>query len=222
MPARKVAALYVDEKGIYSNLPHVEVWGLSKDARNYSGPYPIVAHPPCQRWGNLWMGSPKRGSKRHRKGDDGGCFESVLEKVRTYGGIIEHPRNSSAWEWFGIKKPYHLGGWMLADTHGGWTCCVEQCNYGHLAAKPTWLYAYNVETPKLKWGLGHRTKLISSLGYGNSSGILFDESEIGKRTWKDMSTKQREKTPVEFRDLLISIAQTAGTVQRPQTLFPIS
>ena len=223
MSERKIAALYVDEKGVYSGLPHVEVWGVSKDARNYNGPYPIVAHPPCKRWGSFWMGSPRKGCPRLKKGDDDGCFESVLGQVRKFGGIIEHPRNSAAWEWFGINKPHYMGGWIVADTHGGFTCCVDQSRYGHKAPKATWLYAYNVEIPNLKWGLGYAEKRISNLDVDKSSMELFDRKIYRNKTYKDMyiSKKERYTTPPEFRDLLISIAQSAGTVQRPQTLFHI-
>ncbi len=41
-----VAALYVDPKGVYANLPGVEVWDEEPDARLYDGPHPVVVHPP--------------------------------------------------------------------------------------------------------------------------------------------------------------------------------
>ena len=220
---RKIAALFVDEKGIYSNLPHVEAWGVNKDARKYNGPYPVVAHPPCERWGSFWRGSIRRGTPNHKLGDDDGCFESALDSVRKYGGVIEHPRNSKAWQWFGIKKPNYKGGWVVADTYGGFTCCVEQCHYGHLAAKPTWLYAYNVKLPNLIWGHGYVERIVSSAGKGYQAMQLFDDNEeLYKRTWdKEITKKERSATPIGFRDLLIGIAQTAGTIERPQTLFAI-
>ena len=48
---RTIAALYVDPKGCYSGLEGVEVWDETRDARGYDGPWPVVAHPPCERWG---------------------------------------------------------------------------------------------------------------------------------------------------------------------------
>lgn len=46
-----VAALFVETGGCYSGVPDVEPWDESRDARQYAGPLPVIAHPPCQRWG---------------------------------------------------------------------------------------------------------------------------------------------------------------------------
>lgn len=48
-----IAALYIDERGPYVGLPGVDAWGISRDARLYEGPWPVVAHPPCARWCRL-------------------------------------------------------------------------------------------------------------------------------------------------------------------------
>jgi hypothetical protein len=54
-----VDALYVDPKGIYPRLLGPEhCWDEARDARTYAGPGPVVAHPPCQRWGRYWSGGP--------------------------------------------------------------------------------------------------------------------------------------------------------------------
>jgi hypothetical protein len=55
-----IAALFVAPDGVYAGLPGVEVWDEARDARRYAGPWPVVAHPPCQRWGRFWHGSPSR------------------------------------------------------------------------------------------------------------------------------------------------------------------
>lgn len=57
-----IAALYVDPNGVYSGLPDVEVWDEARDARTYAGPWLVVAHPPCARWGSLaFVNQPARG-----------------------------------------------------------------------------------------------------------------------------------------------------------------
>lgn len=123
-----IAALYVKAGGAYFGLDGVDPWDEARDARRYAGPWPVVAHPPCQRWGKLWAGQPlwiKRTGERKAKGDDGGCFASALAAVRRWGGVLEHPWGSHAWPHFGINVPPRAGGWVAADWHGGWTCCVE-------------------------------------------------------------------------------------------------
>ena len=46
-----IAALYVESGGSYYGLDGVDPWDETRDARQYAGPWPAVAHPPCQRWG---------------------------------------------------------------------------------------------------------------------------------------------------------------------------
>jgi hypothetical protein len=72
-----IAALFVQPNGVYADLPGVDVWDESCDARLYPGPHAVVAHPPCERWGRYWSGGPSAKVKR-KLGDDGGCFESAL------------------------------------------------------------------------------------------------------------------------------------------------
>ena len=130
-----IAALFVERGGAYWDLPGVDPWDEQRDARLYAGPHPVVAHPPCQRWGKLWAGQPlyiKTTGIRKVKGDDGGCFAAALDAVRRWGGIIEHPWGSHAWPHFGITVPPREGGWVSTGLFdGGWTCCVEQGRYGH-------------------------------------------------------------------------------------------
>lgn len=59
-----IAALYVLPDGPYAGLEGVEVWDEARDARTYAGPWPVVAHPPCQRWGRYWSGGPSATVRR--------------------------------------------------------------------------------------------------------------------------------------------------------------
>jgi len=205
-----IAALYVETNGSYFNLEFVDPWDEQRDARLYNGPYPVVAHPPCQRWGKLWAGQPlhiKKTGERKIKGDDGGCFASALHAVRKFGGVIEHPFGSHAWTHFGLNKPPRSGGWIKADEFGGWTCCVEQGRYGHYARKPTLLYAFGVELPELDWGIGESRlsqELIDRVGMKKAKRLGEVCSKGG-----GVDSSHRIGTPPEFRDILISIARTA-------------
>ncbi|MBU6249520.1 MAG: hypothetical protein KGN77_17445 [Xanthomonadaceae bacterium] len=201
-----IAALYVERGGVYWDLPDVDPWDQARDARLYAGPWPVVAHPPCDRWGRFWHGSPRK-PHQFRLGDDGGCFEAALAAVRAWGGVLEHPEASQAWRAFGLTQPPRVGGWVDADWHGGWTCRVEQGFYGHAARKATWLYACGVELPSLRWGNGKQRldpKMVERHGYeyARRKGIV---SMIGGKRKKEI----RNATPIEFRDLLLSIAATA-------------
>ena len=93
----KVAALFVQKDGCYTNLDHVDAWPESRDARLYDGPFPVVAHPPCQLWGALAAVNYARwGGEHNRPGNDDGCFYSALQSVRRFGGVLEHPAKSRA------------------------------------------------------------------------------------------------------------------------------
>lgn len=207
-----IAALYVETDGCYYGIPGVDPWDEARDARKYGGPHPVVAHPPCQRWGKLWAGQPlfiKRTGIRKIKGDDAGCFAAALHAVRTYGGVIEHPWGSHAWPWFGLNTPPREGRWIAADFYGGWTCCVEQGRYGHYARKPTMLLAYGCELPELDWGESEPRldpAVVERMGLKRAKRL----GEVGARGGgKDSSP--RIGTPLPFRDMLISIARTVNT-----------
>lgn len=205
-----IAALFVDAAGVYSGLPGVEVWDETRDARTYTGPYPVVAHPPCQRWGRFFHGSTRK-PHQFRAGEDQGCFAAALTAVRNYGGVLEHPAASKAWAWFGLEAPIAGRGWIKADAFGGWTCSVEQGHYGHFSRKATWLYACGVDLPEMNWTRGaqrlHPTAL-ARYGYEKARRIGMAAMIGGKD-----KTRIREATPTAFRDLLLSIAQTAGAKQ---------
>ncbi|MDP3703591.1 MAG: hypothetical protein Q8R78_04325 [Candidatus Omnitrophota bacterium] len=206
-----IAAIYVLKDGPYVGLPDVDPWDEARDARRYAGPWSVVAHPPCARWGRYWSGGPSAAVRypgKYKKGDDGGCFEAALASVRRWGGALEHPAASHAWSRFHIVKPPRNGGWVPAGLlhPGAWTCCVEQGHYGHLARKATWLYLCGVESPpELKWGTsGQRLKIDD--GYHSA-----EERRRAVRTERcqRLSRRQRAETPVAFRDLLLDMARNA-------------
>ena len=203
-----IAALYVQTNGTYYGLPDVDPWDKGRDARLYAGPWPVVAHPPCERWGRYWSGGPSA-KVRRKKGDDGGCFAAALSSVRRWGGVLEHPEGSHAWRAFNLNTPPRHGGWIMADFidgFSGWTCCIEQGYYGHKARKATWLYAYGTRLPPARWGRapGVFEKLEDS--YRSSE----ERKRAIKRGMIERVTKtERAATPIEFRDFLLSIARAA-------------
>jgi len=179
-----VAALFVESDGVYQGLDDVDPWDISRDARSYLGPHPVVAHPPCKRWGNFWMGRPGVDKGRFHLGDDGGCFAAALASVRAFGGVLEHPKGSRAWGMHGLTAPSG-GGWCASDFKGGWSCLVDQGHFGHPCPKSTWLYAVRVDLPSLDWSPSVATGRVER-----------------------QSRRDRLRTPPAFRDLLLSMARS--------------
>src|SRR5215217_5235024 len=162
-----LAALFVESDGVYQKLEGVDAWDINRDARLYSGGHPVIAHPPCQRWGRFWHGSTRK-PHQYNLGDDDGCFKSALDSVRKYGGVLEHPCDSQAWKFYGLKPPKRFSGWQCAGDGLGFTCYVEQGHYGHASRKPTWLYAVNCTLPELNFSKGEQRlhpKALEKYGY---------------------------------------------------------
>ena len=204
-----IAAIFVETDGAYFGVPGVDPWDVRRDAKKYCGPYPVVAHPPCQRWGRYWHGAPNK-PHQYLLGDDDGCFASALTAVRKFGGVIEHPAYSHAWRYFSLAKPPNAGGWVKADELGGWTCHVEQGHYGHMSRKATWLYVVGTDLPELIWGPGEQRihpVALAKHGYEKARRIGMMAMVGGKD-----KTRIRNATPPEFRRVLLSIAGTAVNV----------
>jgi len=191
-----IAALFVDADGAYAGMPDVDCWHIGRDARRYPGEGPVIAHPPCQRWG--------RYAFRSEPGADEGCFASALASVRRWGGVLEHPAYSHAWLAHGLPWPPSEGGWQR-DLSGGWCSHVEQGHYGHFARKPTWLYALGARTPDLIWGPAPQrlpAYAVERYGYEKARRIGVMAAVGGKD-----KTKIRAATPPAFRDVLLEMVR---------------
>lgn len=201
-----IAALYVERGGVYWDLPGVDPWDEQRDARLYAGPWPVVAHPPCARWGRYWFGGPSARERRNL-GDDGGCFAAALAAVRQWGGVLEHPEASHAWAAFGLLAPPRCGGWIRAGlTDPGWTCCVEQGHYGHRARKATWLYAVGVDLPSLQWGAATGIRLDDGF---HSAEERRTARKAGVLPRERLARAEHARTPLAFRDVLLDMARSA-------------
>ena len=213
-----IAALFVESGGCYFGLPNVVPFDAIgqqfftvpnqpvPDARQYNGPWPVVAHPPCQRWGRFWHGSTRK-PHQFNLGDDGGCFVAALAAVRKWGGVLEHPADSHAWAAYSIPAPKRGAGW-LEIGNGDWTCYVEQGNYGHFSRKPTWLFYHGPRPFDLDWTIGEQRldpRALERYGYEKARRIG-SMSWIGGRN----KTRIRNATPHLFRDVLLSLASNTG------------
>jgi hypothetical protein len=194
--AHRVAALYVEKGGVYYGLPDVDPWDEERDARLYAGPYPVVAHPPCNKWSPLAYINRRR-IPGYEIGDDGGCFTAALDAVTRYGGVLEHPAGSLAWKEYDLPIPVR-GCWTQRLLDPFWVTEVDQGTYGHRARKRTWLLAFGCVLPDLDWTPATSSVVVS--GFLHHTGT--DES-------RRVRPKEASRTPEAFRDLLLSIARTA-------------
>lgn len=124
---RPVVALYVERTGPYPGIVH-DFFDVERDARTYTGPHPVVAHPPCERWSKL---------KAFSTADTRDLALIAVRQVREFGGVLEHPAGSELWREAGLPPPET----MFPDEFGGRSYEVAQGDHGHRAPKLTWLYA---------------------------------------------------------------------------------
>lgn len=199
-----IAALFVQKNGVYFNLPFIDAWDEKRDALKYCGNFPVVAHPPCNRWCRLAGLVQARWG--YKVGDDGGTFEFALSAVRRCGGVLEHPAYSKAFKAYGLPIPSTGGGWVRGEC-GGYSCYVEQGRYGHQAKKATWLYCYGASSlPELRWGRARDNESAALVSWcGNKV----------KRTpgRPRLSKNAASATPVEFRNELIKIANLCQKIE---------
>jgi hypothetical protein len=188
-----VAVLYCDPRGAYWDIPDVDPWPIERDARGYTGPYPVIAHPPCGSWS----------SNRHlsHAGENERALAPLaVEQVRRWGGVLEHPAGSQLWAHCGLPRPDEL-----PDQFGGYTVEINQCDWGHCCRKRTWIYLVGVPRAALvqresreptHWASGRARKSRSG-GAAVPPGI------------KVASAEQRRRTPPEFARYLVTLASAA-------------
>lgn len=191
-----IAALFVQNGGCYFGLEGGDPWDERRDARTYNGPFPIVAHPPCQLWTRFaHVNYARWGGDHNKPGNDNGCFSSALAALNRFGCVLEHPAFSDAWKHFSLPVP-DAGQWI---SHGGyWVCEVWQSAYGHKARKRTWLLFRGSKPHELRW---ERPEGTHQIGFHDQRGKAKNKPTV--------SGKAASATPVEFRDELLALARSA-------------
>lgn len=183
---RTVAALYVDEKGVYPTLDDVDCWSRERDARRYGGFDPVVAHPDCGPWSKLRHLCTKQ---------DPTCGPRAVQQVRAFGGVLEHPEHSKLWEYSGLPRPEDA-----TDAYGGRTYYVEQVWWGHQCVKPTWIYVVGVDQRRVMRDISAARK---------RGGVPTHCVCVGPRQLKRLPVATKEvkrRTPRAFAKWLVSLA----------------
>lgn len=192
-----IAALFVERNGVYADHPNTALWPQERDARKYDGPWPVVAHPPCSTWCQLAYVNQARYGRM--VGADEGCFRAALTAVRRFGGVLEHPKGSHAWQRFRLPLPKMESWQRYQPPESGpfWVTEVAQGAYGHRALKLTWLlYSGTLEPPTLDWWAPLRPRAM----------VSYLRNHGGRALYR-LPKKEAKSTPLPFRDLLISLAE---------------
>lgn len=183
-----VVALYVDPRGPYPTL--VRDWyGEARDARTYAGPWPVVAHPPCGPWGRL---------SHLYSGDEKELAADAFGQVCRFGGVLEHPAGSKLWDALPLPKPG-------LDCFEDFTVEVDQCAWGHVARKKTWVYCRGISRALVMAGIrtgGTPTHWISGGRNCKTGGSVPSGIKV-------CSAQQRRRTPVAFARWLLELARSA-------------
>ena len=181
-----VAVLFARRDSNYKSMPVCDVWDEDRNATNYRGGHPVIAHPPCRAWGRL------RGFANPAPGEKALALFAV-DMVRQCGGVIEHPAWSSLWAAAGLPLPGEG-----VDQSGGWTLPVNQMWWGHRAEKPTWFYIVGVRPAKLP---------VLPITLGEATHVCGGTRKRGALARPEISKAEREHTPPELCRWLVELAQ---------------
>jgi hypothetical protein len=125
-----------------------------------------------------------------------------VHKIREVGGVLEHPRGSTLWDFMRLPKGDEV------DEFGGFSICVDQFWFGHKARKRSLLYVCGIDkkdVPTIPMKFDAITHYVG-----------FPKSWKGRSKYgmKEISKKEREETPIDFAKWLIELASKC----KPTTL----
>ncbi|QTR51624.1 hypothetical protein [Candidatus Thiothrix anitrata] len=178
-----VTVLFARPDSVYKNSQQpVDVWDAERNALNWQGGTPVVAHPPCRAWSQLrYFAKPVAGEKE--------LALWAVAQVRQYGGVLEHPARSQLWPVAGLPKPSEK------DEYGGWTYEAPQKWWGHRCEKPTRFYIVGcspANMPEVPFVLGEATHVQT---YSHRC-----------RRRPQITRAEREHTPPRLAEWLITLA----------------
>lgn len=182
-----VAALFVRSDSIYKTMPGVDAWDIDRDARKWPGGCPVVAHPPCRLWGKL-----RQFAKASNPAAERQLAIDAVAHVRRFGGVLEHPAESTLWAAVGLPTPGRA-----PDAWGGWTAEIRQCNWGHEAEKLTWLYIVGC----------HPDDLPALPDSREPTGVIKPQRGIPRDGRKIVTKAKREHTPPALAQWLVELAR---------------
>lgn len=183
-----VAVLFARRDSVYKTLPDVDVWDEDRDARKWPGGCPVVAHPPCRLWGEMYKLATKAPAEEKL------LALEAIQYVRKNGGIVEHPKKSRLWKAISAPMP-----WLGTDRFGGWTVDTDQYRFGHRAHKCTRLYI-----------VGCKPNALPPIPFriGRAPNVITQRLRKGHPRFRSRVTDaEREQTPIAFALWLVEVAK---------------
>lgn len=181
-----IAILFARHDSHYKAMQECDVWDEARDARGWPGGTALVAHPPCRLWAKLRKFAKSNNPQMERQ-----LAIDAVAHVRRFGGVLEHPAESTLWAHIGLPRPGRA-----PDDFGGWTAQVRQCDWGHKAEKLTWLYIVGC----------HPDELPPMPPKGEPTGVI-KPRRGATRTLKIVTKAEREHTPPQFAAWLVDVAK---------------
>ena len=121
-----IAALFVRSDNHYA-AHGVDCYDFERNALTWQGGCPGIFHPPCRSWSQLSHFAKPRPGERE-------LALWAMDKVRQFGGVVEHPYNSRLW------AAANCAQFGMRDQHGGILVPVLQSWWGHRAPKKSCFY----------------------------------------------------------------------------------
>lgn len=180
---KEIAVLFARCDSVYKTLTYCDVYDIERDARNYDGELPIVAHPPCRAWGRLRQFAKPRPDEKE-------LALFAVDEVRRCGGVLEHPKASTLWEAANLPAPGQK------DEYGGFTLGLNQHWFGHRAEKATLLYICGC-TPSAVPAIPIRME--------EPTHVVQSRKRQGYRP--HITKAEREHTPIDFAIWLCQLAK---------------
>ncbi len=179
----------------YKGLRGVDVFDIERNALTVkkTNQQASVYHPPCRAWGQL------KGFAKPRSGERKLAIWSLI-RVKRYGGVLEHPVNSSL-----FKKYKNM-------LDGGITIDISQVWFGHKARKETRLYIKGLslsELPTYKVISTKPTHQVTRMRKIDKYGVMYYASDL-----PELSKKDRERTPIMLSKWLVKICRLIETKKK--------
>lgn len=171
--------LFTQKNSIYLSLG-CDCYDVERNALTWTGSEPAIYHPPCRLFSRLRKFSTAPSSEKFL------AYWSI-EKIRRFGGVLEHPAQSTLW----MEKNLPVPG---KSDEFGFSIDIDQYWFGHKAQKRTWLYIVGILPKQLP---------DYPLVCGNAEFVL--ETSARKNKKPTLKKSERSATPEAFANWLIQI-----------------